>query len=393
MTDGWHTRAIVLDRWPLGVALSVTGVLAATACSSAADEDDDGSAEETGDTGGEAQGPQWLAGDLHLHSSWSEDALDNPVDVVIEVAGARGMDYFVFTDHDNHVDGQVRTWDDPLYATGEMLLLFGIEYTTARGHANFFATAPWDHLQLWALREGQGDGQPIVDTAHDLGLHMSINHPVNDDPWEFSMDLDYDSMEIWNAVWTIPARNSEAVGLWDELLRAGRRLPGRGGSDVHHQMGFEAGLLNVGNPTTWIYAESRTPQAVLDGLAAGHATISYAPDAERLELRADADADGTFEGMMGDSVNPTGESLALEVEVLGFRNDADYELTLLRDGVPEQTIDLDTPRRSFELSVPADGRVYFRAELRGGVPLAPDGAGAVYGDMIAMTNPIYVRYD
>ena len=48
---------------------------------------------------------EWLRGNLHLHSSHSTDAADNPVDVVIARAEALGMDYFVFTDHDNHVQG------------------------------------------------------------------------------------------------------------------------------------------------------------------------------------------------------------------------------------------------------------------------------------------------
>lgn len=382
-------------RWPLVAATALVCACGTSGSGDAASTDkgptDGDDTSDVGDTDGEPSGPRWLAGDLHLHSSWSTDALDNPVDVVIEVAEDRGMDYFVFTDHDNHVDGDVKTWDDPLYVSDEMVMLYGVEYTTARGHANLFAPTPWDHLRLWALRDDQGDGSVITDEVDALGVHLSVNHPANDDPWEFSFDLPYDSMEIWNAVWTIPARNDEAVAKWDELLQTGRRIPGRGGSDVHHQEGFEAGLLNVGNPTTWIYADERTPEAILAGLEAGHVTISYAPGAERLELRAAADDDETFEAMMGDNLDAD-ETVTLELEIVGFRPDAEYRLVIFAGGTETATISPDEAVTHF--NAPLTGEpTYFRAELHGDVPLAPDGSAAVYGDMVAMTNPIYVGYD
>src|SRR5687768_12296908 len=150
----------------------------------------------------EAPPGEWLKGDLHLHSSHSTDALDNPVDVVIARAESAGMDYFTFTDHDNHVEGNITTWDDPAYVSDSMVMLFGVEYTTARAHVNFFSTQRWDHLALWALRDGEA--APYLDEAHRQELHASINHPFNADPWEHSFDLDFDSIEIWNALTFLP---------------------------------------------------------------------------------------------------------------------------------------------------------------------------------------------
>lgn len=384
----------------IGALLGVSG---ASACSSSSVQgetvrDTEAAGDEgdsDGDTdGGEPAGPGWYAGDLHLHSSWSEDALDNPVDEVIALAEERGLDFFVFTDHDNHVEGDIQTWSDPLYASDRMVMLYGTEYTTARGHANIFGDAPWDHLRLWDLREDQGTGRVITDEAHALGLHFSVNHPVNADPWEFSLDLDYDSMEIWNAVWNIPANNDEAVQLWDELLVAGRRIPGRGGSDCHHQDTFEANILNVGNPTTWIYAEAGTPDAIIDGLEAGHASISYAPDAERIELRADADGDGEFEALMGDDVDAAAGVVAIEVRIDGFRDGAPYTLVLVQDGVEVSNASLESATFTTTIAVPDDApRTYVRAELRGEVPLAPEASATLYADVVALSNPIYVNYE
>src|SRR5687767_6270742 len=102
-----------------------TTLLALSLCAGACS--DDGAASDP--RGATAPPGSWFKGDLHLHSSHSTDALDNPVDVVIAKAESLGMDYFTFTDHDNHVDGNVTTWDDPAYASSSMLVFYGIEYT------------------------------------------------------------------------------------------------------------------------------------------------------------------------------------------------------------------------------------------------------------------------
>jgi predicted metal-dependent phosphoesterase TrpH len=328
-----------------------------------------------------------------LHSSHSQDAADNPVDVVIARAARVGMDYFVFTDHDNHVAGNVTTWSDPLYATDDMVLLYGIEYTTARGHANFFGSAPWDHPRLYALRDSAGDGSDIVAEAHAQGLHFSVNHPLNGDPWEFSFDLPYDSMEVWNATFNLPTPNFQTLTKWDELLMTGRRIPARGGSDCHHQETFEANFLNVGNPTTWIYAPERTSGAILDALAAGRASVSYAPDAERLDLTADADGDGEYETFVGDTL-PLGTSrIRFRAEVAAAQEGSTYQLTIVRNGEVFMEVTLSEPRIDFDVRPAAGERSFYRAQLQGETSFAPPSSGLLYGNMIAITNPIYVGYE
>ncbi|MBK6574959.1 MAG: CehA/McbA family metallohydrolase [Sandaracinaceae bacterium] len=334
---------------------------------------------------------EWLRGDLHLHSSHSTDALDNPVDVVIARAEGLGMDYFVFTDHDNHVNGAITTWSDPLYASDQMVMLYGTEFTTARFHANLFSAMPWDHLALYALRDGAGED--ILDEAHAQGLHFSVNHPVNMDPWELPLSLPYDSMEVWNAVFRLPANNTQAIALWDGLLLDGRRVPARGGSDSHHQEGYEGGLLNVGNPTTWIFARERTAEAIIEALGAGRASISYAAEAERLDFSADAEGDGVYETLVGDTLPAAGRRLRFRVEVASAQADAEYELTVLRNGEPFITQELTATSFEFEDRTDAGSRVYYRAELRGPVNLTDTTAPTLYGNMIAMTNPIYVGYE
>ena len=367
-----------------GRPLLLAALLVAAACAGCGSDDAGGRSPDNKPRG------EWLKGDLHLHSAHSTDALDNPVDVVVARAESLGMDYFTFTDHDNHVEGNITTWDDPAYRSDDMLVMYGVEYTTARAHVNFFSATPWQHPALYALRDGEA--QAYLDEAHRQGLHASINHPFNPDPWEHSFDLDFDSIEVWQSVMVLPW-NSTALSKWDELLSAGRRITGRGGSDVHHQQGPESMILNVGNPTTWIYARERSPSAVLEALEAGHVSISYAPGAERIDLTADADGDGNYEAIVGSNLKSRGKRIEFRVEIVGFRSGASYDVNVVKNGAPFLQLRQSEAAVTFADAPAAGERAYYRVEVRGETPQAPADYQGVYAGWIGLTNPVYVGYD
>lgn len=340
----------------------------------------------------------WLSGDLHLHSDHSTDAADNPIAELVPKAESEGMGFFVITDHDNHVEGHITTWDDPAYHSDTMVMLYGVEYTTARGHANLLGTRRFDDLPIYALRDRSdaAAGQAIAEAAHAQGLHLSVNHPLNGDPWKFGFDMDLDSLEVWNAMWNFPTPNSDAVALWDGMLNAGRRIAARGGSDCHHQHTYEALVLNVGNPTTWVYAGARTAGAVIAALKAGNSSVSYAPTAERVALAADADRDGGHEMLMGDAAAATGAPVDFRVTLDGARPLAAYRITVIKNGETflQQTL-IGEDHLDFTDTPAAGARSYYRVEVRGTTPEAP-ATGALlgfYGDLIALSNPLYFGYD
>lgn len=337
---------------------------------------------------------EWLKGDLHLHSHHSLDAQDNPMHRIVELAEQRGMDYFVVTDHDNHVDGVIASWDDPDYRSEQMLLLYGAEFTSAKGHANFLAPARYDHLALYRLRDGEGAA--LGAATAEQGVHLSANHPTTGDPWLYGYDGGVDSLEVWNALFSFPSDNREALNLWDSLLESGMRLPGRGGSDCHHQEGIQPLGLNVGTPTTWVYAAERSPEAVIAALERGRASISYAPGAERIGFEADADGDGRFEAMMGDNLPATGEPVAFRISIDGFRPLAGYRVDILRNGSVVETLrPLQDGPIHFTDTPPAGERSFYRVEVSGNTPEAETPGAALigfYGRMIGLTNPIYFGY-
>jgi hypothetical protein len=351
----------------------------------AADDDDAAPAAEV-----RARTGAWLKGDLHVHSLHSTDASDSPVAEVIGKAEQLGLDYLVITDHDNHVDGRLTTWDDPDYQSDALTLLHGAEWTTGRGHANVIGADPYDHAPLWALRDGPGADS--IAAAHAQDLHFSVNHPVAKDLWELGFELPFDSMEVWTAVFTVPNSNRRAIARWDELLRGGRRLAARGGSDSHHQHGFESLLFNIGNPTTWVYATDRSGPAILEALRSGRVSIGYAATAERIDLTADADGDGSYEAMIGDNLVATGAALAVRVEIAGFRAGASYEVTLLRDGSPLHRATLREPVVVFQDTPAAGVRTYYRVEVKGETPDAPWLSRIAFGRFVGLTNPIYVGF-
>ena len=346
------------------------------------------------DTVGEGGGPTtglWLKGDLHIHSKHSTDAMDTTVAEAIAKAESLGFDYFVLTDHDNHVEGKISTWSDPDYRSDKMVLLYGAEWTTGKGHANIFGTKPYDYAPIWAARDG--DGATSIAIAHAQGLHFSVNHPAAKDLWEAGFDLEFDSMEVWTAPFVLPNSNSVAITKWDELVGGGRRLSVRGGSDSHHQHDLESTLFNIGNPTTWIHARAKTGDAVLEGLKAGHVTVSYAATAERLDFTADVDGDGTYETIVGDNVtSAAGKAIRFKIEIAGFRGTSTYNVTVFKNGVSFKNWQLTTPNVTFEDAPLAGERAWYRVEARGPTSDAPILSSVAFGDFIALTNPIYVAF-
>lgn len=347
------------------------------------------------------EGGVWLAGDLHLHSDHSADGTA-PLPELIAAAEAAGMGYFIATDHDNHVDGDVagNTWADPAYASSSMLILYGAEWTTHRGHANTISARPYDHASFYALRDALD--VDIAARKQALGIHFSANHPDNADSFSFSYDM-IDSVEVWNsAIWPL---NTGAVTIWDDLLKSGRPLTARGGSDAHHTLaaglaannpnGLQQGGNYVGTPTTWVYAAERSAEALVTALTRGRASISANPYAERVEFFADTDGDGRDDLMMGDIGTASGDEVAFRIVLSGgtlpFNT---YVVTVVRDGGEFLTLRGPGPEFQFTDTPPAGERRYYRVSVTGlptPYPQVPVSA-ALSGTMIALSNPIYFDY-
>ena len=347
----------------------------------------------------------WLKGDLHIHSRHSKDSSNNPVSTIIGFGENVGMDFLAITDHDNHVNGDVahNTWADPELKSDRLLLLYGAEWTTHRGHGTSLSARPYDHQALYDIRDAR-DAQ-IGAVKKSLGIHLSANHPGGSDNFGFSYDI-ADSVEVWNsAVWS---RNANAMMIWDDMLKSGRKLTGRGGSDSHHgfpptpeqktDLSWQAPANNVGTPTTWVFATARTSQAVIDALTNGRVSVSANPYAPRVELLADRDGDGVMDLMMGDNAVATGKPVAFRVQLAGtIPPGAVYTVKVIKDGAPFGSFETKgaTPTADFTDTPASEGRTYYRVTVEGpsiAYPEVPDSQQRS-GNMIGLSNPIYFNFD
>ncbi len=237
---------------------------------------------------------QWFVGDLHMHS----DASDGQHEVYELTRKARtlGLDYIAVTNHNNTAE------NFHLPKVPGLTLIPAVEWTHYKGHMNFFGVQnPFENSFLANTEE---EMLTLLGAAIAKGALISVNHPKDEGvPWLWGRDDCFDMVEVWNSVMR-PA-NLNAIAWWHSLLLQGRRIPLVAGSDYHKDFH----VSRFAHPVTWIYAESRSPEDLVQALRAGHSFAAAKAQGIRLELRAD-------EAMMGDEV-PWHEGLKLRYEVVG----------------------------------------------------------------------------
>ena len=363
---------------------------------------------------GTAHAGEWLAGDLHVHSTYSHDSyggaaddntgpeeahtLGHAVGTQFTIAAARGLDYLALTDHND-----VRSQTDPGFGAGGVIGVPGYE-ASLRGHGQMLgATRVADPGDASAASVAA-----IADALRAEGGVLQANHPA-DPVWAYGYDVPVDAVEVWNLPWPyqppLPSAtdNEQALRYWEGWLDRGARVAATGGSDSHWVSTTAA--QGPGQPTTWVYAEERSARGVLDAIRAGRTFVSHQPPAlggPRLLLEADRDGDGHFEAMAGDTVAP---GTAMRARVLGAPGAL---LRVVTDGGRPAfaPVLVSGPAFAHRFRAPA-GSTWVRAEVYGQDLAAERTAGcaAIFGAdlgeqttyctgriaMLALASPLYVR--
>ncbi|MGF1924784.1 MAG: CehA/McbA family metallohydrolase [Bacteroidia bacterium] len=347
----------------------------------------------------------WLKGDLHVHSKHSTESSNNSIYKIVSFSKSVKLDFLAITDHDNHVQGDIEhhTWADPEFQSDSLLLLYGAEWTTTRGHGNVFSAKPYRHQQLYDIRD-QRDVK-IGKVKKSLGIHLSANHPSGKDNFGFSYDL-VQSIEVWNsAIWS---KNANAIMIWDDMLSSGRMMTGRGGSDAHHgvptgsenptENTYQAEFNYIGTPTTWVFAKERSLKAVVEALTHGKASVSANPYAPRVEFYADIKENGKYEMMMGDNAISTGRPVKFLVQLIGNAlPEETYIITVIKNGrkLNSYNVKGNLPAVEFSDAPEAENRSYYRIVVEGentSYPQVPKSAG-LSGNMVSLSNPIYFNFN
>ena len=339
---------------------------------------------------------EWLAGDFHVHTTWSHDVWGGPDDdntdfpaeaytlgwtpaEQIRNAELRGLHFVALTDHN-----RIRILDDPGYTSSALTLVPGYEHSLSYGHAGVFIPDPaalravFNETLARADGSGHGFGEPggldrFLDAVHAAGGAAVINHPADHGTWKgpVAESHGFDAVEAWNSSWLqrhnvtpeVYTDNYLAAQWWEQNFLGGERRKGvTGGSDNHWRS--TTAVQGVGQPTTWVYAADRSAAAIVEGVKAGRTFVSSQPPAfngARLRVSVSEDWAGGTAG----SVVPGGVVRALgplHVHV-DIDNGARHRLRIIASGRVVADVPVSTPATSRQFTVVLDKGGWLRAEL------------------------------
>lgn len=301
--------------------------------------------------------PGWYLGELHLHTEYSHDSAARLVWYLAAYEDS-GLDFLAITDHD-----VFEAPFDPAWNQNQLLLIPGIEWGGAGGHANMWglrtlidaaSNEPDDIRQSWRLNKLQGGVQ-------------SLNHYGADaEDWDalftIAPDLlaELDVIEVWNIYWMFNWQtNQPSIDLWEELLNQGYRIGAVSGGDAHYSP-----LVTLG-PTNVVWAESLSVPGILDGIRRGRSYITQGEffsfaGRPSLDFRIDADDDGLFEAMLGDEVSPG--LITLRIDIRNARG----IIRLIRNGNEIAAFTSHEPGDDvvYEFQDDAPAGAWYRVEMR-----------------------------
>lgn len=309
----------------------------------------------------------WYRGELHCHSQHSDG--EASVEDIILAALALNLDFLAITDH-NDLTHHARMAAYVAANHPPITLIPGCEMTTYHGHWNAWGIDDWVEFRI--VTEMQM--QLAMREARRRGAIVSCNHPrTYGPPWEFAGVTDFDCLEVWNGPWML--NNWEALDVWEQLLRQGRRITAVGGSDMHRLHQIDGTVARLAHPITWIHTpDAPSPRALLNALKAGHCALSEAPDGPRVFLQAGG-------AQSGDAIERRIDTCAV-VTVAGGAG----LQCVVRGAAGERFCAAVTHEmQTFTLHLDCSDEMFLWAQLR-----SPDALG---GQPVihAMTNPIYMH--
>lgn len=324
----------------------------------------------------------WYRGDFHAHSTFSSDGHNTPLEL-LDIARAEGLDFFAITDHN-----AIAAFDH-FGTPDDLVVIPGIEVTLRLGHFNIFGI---ENESCW-LAEVCADAQRYTlegefktpnQILHQIGqenLLASINHPLRQAcQWlDEQTDLRHlHCLEIWNKP-SFPqyaAANRESVALWSRMLNAGYRITAIGGSDYHRPVPHpNHGKLpeHLGEPSTYVFAESLSGRDILTGLQRRRAYVSMGAEVD-------------FKLYLGQQCFRIGADLPFARGEACFSAEVDHSpepglVRILRNNHPiaERPIAAgEACRLEVQTHIDATRPAWYRLDV-----CTPDGA------LLAVTNPIY----
>ena len=269
----------------------------------------------------------WYCGELHVHSS--ESTGRTPVDEVLRVAREQELDFVAVTDHFT-ASHWLRL--QALEHTGRPLFLQSMEVSGDYGHANIHGISRWinplvdDNQELadFLGLSQRPSMETIADEVHAQGGLFCINHAQSGMvAWRYPQ-FPLEKADLFE-IWCLPDSSTTLLypTMWDNLLCQGYHITGVGSSDSHHPSGSD--VWRLGQIRTWVQAAELSQSALLAGLKAGRAYVSFGSAKLQLSVVAQRKVYG-----MGDTVQ-FGADGSCELRVL-LRDHSSGNLFVILNG-------------------------------------------------------------
>ena len=293
---------------------------------------------------------RWYAGDFHVHSRQSGDATP-AIGETLDVAQEVGLDFIMLSEHNTNSGLTLYASVQPDYP--KLLIVPGVEWTTYSGHANAIGATTWvDHK----VGVGGVTVEGAIQAYQDQGGLFSINHPAVPGgnlcigcPWEIEVDVTtVDGLEVQGGIWA-------AIDYWEQMCAEGSHATAVGGSD-DHRGGQGSGTLYspIGMPTTMVYAEELSVDAILEGVRSGRTVVKVnSPDDPMLETTLSGER-------MGNTVFADTTTLSVVVtEGVG------RTLQVIKNGATVETVSITSDPFTHETNVeaPAEGEDRYRHQI------------------------------
>jgi hypothetical protein len=345
----------------------------------------------------------WLKGDTHVHDDHSDDGsgprqlnhdkAKGNLSIADQIGeGTRlGLDFMPLTDH--------RTFDqhyDPLWEASSLLLIHGEE---ANGSPHAISLGGVDSVVQGAAhpdRPGFALVQQSIWDNHSQGGVWSVAHPddgeMNDDGSlnVYANVQGANLVEIWNRAESVEKELDYAENRWN----AGFRFGVSGASDSHFKEFWVAPYLDgPGLPTSSVLAKKYNERGVLEGLRAGHTTLSINPTGPAVALTTDLKGGG-YTAIGGDEVFvPSGTPGHLRISV---QRAVGMQVLLYRKpGRSAGAFKTFTPTaddQTYTVDVTSGGQPdWYRVEVRGLNTPIPPAAAAM--ELKAAVSPLFVSPD
>ncbi|KQW73731.1 CehA/McbA family metallohydrolase [Ensifer sp. Root127] len=223
----------------------------------------------------------WYRGDLHCHTFHS-DAAGSP-ELLHAAAKQAGLDFLAVADHNTISQ---RRYFHP-NSSADLVFVRAMEVTTAVGHANVFGVDDWIDFRMTRPEHGH----TLADMVHERGGMLSINHDKPTIPWDYDVP-EIDCMEVWQSHWM--AWNWVSLGRYQQRLASGKKISAIGGSDFHQPARLmPEGPLVLARPTTVLWLDELSENAILAAMKAGLGYITESPDGPHLALSVDGQPMGS----------------------------------------------------------------------------------------------------